>query len=109
MQVQTLKGNKTYLGETIENKVRRVLNNNEPIKDTAPLIYTERKDGVLPDYDMRTDKYEHLVEGFDALAKSKRAKSDGVAGAQKALDVENQKLRNEKGEKGTDKSTAEPK
>ena len=47
-----------YEGETIEDKVRRVTLNNEPIEDTAPLIYTERKDGVLPQYDIRTDKWE---------------------------------------------------
>ena len=38
----------TYEGETIEDKVRRVTLNNEPIEDTAPLIYTERKDGIIP-------------------------------------------------------------
>ena len=31
-------------GETIEAKVRRIMSNNEPISDQAPLIYTERKD-----------------------------------------------------------------
>ena len=35
-------------GESIEEKVRRVVDNNEPIEDTAPMIYTERKDaGVI--------------------------------------------------------------
>lgn len=73
---QTLKGIKPYPGESIEKKVARVLSNKEAIKDNAPLIYTDRKDGVLPDYDIRTDKYEYLVEGHDALAKSKRARRD---------------------------------
>ena len=31
-------------GEIIEAKVRRIMSNNEPISDQAPLIYTERKD-----------------------------------------------------------------
>lgn len=98
---ETMKGIKTYVGESIENKMKRVLANGEAIKDTAPLTYTDRKDGVLPDYDIRTDKYEHLIEGFDALAKSKRARKDGVAKAQKELDKENEKLQNgAKGETG---------
>ena len=42
-------------GETIETKVRRVMSNNEPISDKAPIIYTERKDGINPDYDIRSD------------------------------------------------------
>ena len=37
-----------YEGETIEQKVNRIVNNNEPITDGAPIIFTERKDGVLP-------------------------------------------------------------
>ena len=37
----------TREGETIETKVRRVMSNNEPIHDEAPLIYTERKEGVI--------------------------------------------------------------
>ena len=37
-------------GETIENKIERILNNKEPITDGAPLIYMERKDGIKPEY-----------------------------------------------------------
>ena len=43
-------------GETIEAKVRRIMSNNEPISDQAPLIYTERKDGINPDYDIRSNR-----------------------------------------------------
>ena len=37
-----------YEGESIENKVAKLIENNEPITDGAPIIYTEKKDGVLP-------------------------------------------------------------
>ena len=30
-------------GESIENKVRRITENNEPITDGAPIIYTNRE------------------------------------------------------------------
>ena len=33
-------------GESIERKVKRLIENKEPIKDGSPLIYTEHKDGV---------------------------------------------------------------
>lgn len=89
---QTMRGIKAYPAESIEKKVARVLSNKEPIKDQAPLIYTDRKDGVQPDYDIRTDKYEYLVEGHDALAKSKRAKRDNIGKAQAELDKKNQDL-----------------
>ena len=48
----------TYEGEFIEGKVARVVENKEPIEDGAPIIYTERKDGVIPAYNIRTDKWD---------------------------------------------------
>lgn len=103
----TLTGIKCYLGESIERKVARVLSNKEAIKDNAPLIYTDRADGVLPDYDIRTDKYEHLVEGHDALAKSKRAKRDNIGKAQKDLDQQNKDLQTGPKSEGTSNNTSD--
>lgn len=62
--------NKSKEGETIEAKVRRVLNNKEPIKDSAPKVFTERKDGVKPEYDIRSDKWEAAVEVTNAISNS---------------------------------------
>lgn len=50
---------------------------NEPIKDGAPIIHTERKDGVLPEHDIRTDRFEIAVEAMDKVAKSIVAKREG--------------------------------
>lgn len=60
-------------GETIEQKMRRVLHNKEPIKDGAPLIYTERKEGVLAAYNIRTDRFEVAAEAMDLVQKNKAA------------------------------------
>ena len=46
--------NESYIGERIEEKIDRILNNKEPISDGAPLIYTDRKDGVRPEHDYRS-------------------------------------------------------
>lgn len=51
-----------YIGETIEEKMRRIMNNREPITDGAPIIYTERQEGVNPLYDIRTDKWDAVLE-----------------------------------------------
>lgn len=67
----TLKVNTAKLGETIEQKVHRIVNNKEPIKDQAPLNYTERKDGINPDYDVRADKWERAIDAMGAVNKSK--------------------------------------
>ena len=45
----------TKEGEYIEEKVRRVVNQNEPIEDGAPIIFQERGDGVKPEFNIRTD------------------------------------------------------
>lgn len=60
-------------GECIEAKINRIVNNNEPITDGAPITYTDRKDGVLPEMDIRTDRFEIAVEAQDKLTKYKLA------------------------------------
>lgn len=63
-----------YEGESIENKVNRILINKEPITDGAPLIYTKRQDGVLPGYNIRTDRFDVAIEAMDKVSKSKLTK-----------------------------------
>ena len=50
-----------YEGETIEKKVARITLTNEPITDTAPIIYTEKKAGVLPAYNIRADRFDLAI------------------------------------------------
>lgn len=64
-----------YEGETIETKVRRIVLNKEPITDGAPIIYTEKKDGVLPQYDIRTDRFEIALEAQDLIVANQSAKN----------------------------------
>jgi hypothetical protein len=66
--------NNSYEGETIEQKMERVIENNEPITDSAPIVYTERKDGVLPQYDIRTDRFEIAIDAMDKVSKTHVAK-----------------------------------
>lgn len=62
-------------GESIEEKVRRITENNEPITDGAPIIYTNRDDGVLPAYNIRTDRWEVAQQAMDAINQANLAKS----------------------------------
>ena len=72
----SLNVNTSYVGETIEEKIQRIVNNKEPITDGAPLVYTERKDGVQPQYDIRTDRFELAIEAMDKVQKSYKAKRE---------------------------------
>lgn len=63
-------------GETIEKKVERITTLKEPIKDGAPLIYTDRKEGVQAGYNIRTDRFEVAVEAMDKVTKTKVAQRE---------------------------------
>lgn len=67
-----------YDGESIETKVERVVQNNEPIQDGAEIIYTEKKEGVQAQYNIRTDKWEVAQEAMDMAHANRIAKSDGT-------------------------------
>ena len=62
-------------GESIENKVRRITESNEPITDGAPIIYTKRDYGVLPAYNIRTDRWDIAQQAMDAVNQANLAKS----------------------------------
>lgn len=66
---------KYQIGESIENKVRRITENNEPITDGAPIIYTNRDDGVLPAYNIRTDRWDVAQAAMEAVNQANLAKS----------------------------------
>jgi hypothetical protein len=70
-----VKRSETTEGETIENKVERMVHNKEPIKDGAIPQYSERKDGVMAGWNIRTDKWEVATDAVGAINKSREAKS----------------------------------
>ncbi len=63
-------------GEPIEWKIERIVNNGEPITDGAPEIFTERKDGVLSAYNIRTDRWEIATDAMDKVSGSIQARRD---------------------------------
>jgi hypothetical protein len=72
----TIKVNASYQGERIEQKIQRIVNNKEPITDGAPIIYTERKDGVRPEYNIKTDRWEVAIDAMDVVSKTNTAKRE---------------------------------
>lgn len=67
---------KTVEGQTIETMVARFMNNQTDIERSQPLIYTERREGVLAGYDIRTDRFEIALEAMDKSSKSISAKRE---------------------------------
>lgn len=84
----TIFQNEIFEGENIEVKVARIVLNNEPIKDGAPLIYSESHE-INADTDIRTDTFEVAVLAMDKVNKSryhqKRNIDDSKKGEEKNL------------------------
>jgi hypothetical protein len=74
-------------GERIEDKVARLFEENQPINDGAPLIYTERKYGVLPAYDIRTDRFaiaqEAMEKNMNAVSAKRKMEYDIMVNGEK--------------------------
>lgn len=66
--------NEAYEAESLEKKLQRIINNQEPITDGSPIIYTERKDGIQAAYNIRTDRFDIACEAMDKVHKSQIAK-----------------------------------
>lgn len=77
-------------GERLELKIDRMTQNNEPIGDSAPLIYTPRKDGVIAAYDIRTDKWDIALEAMEKVNRTRGKISElgGMREAKKSIDEE---------------------
>lgn len=54
-------------GETLITKIQRILDENEPITDGAPMIYTPKQEGVRADCNIRTDKWEIAMNAMDKV------------------------------------------
>ena len=94
----------TYEGESIEQKLERILSNKEPITDGAPEIYTERKDGAQAQFNIRTDRWEVAAEAMDLVQKNVEAKRDAKA-AKKEVEKEAKVVKLKPKENGGAEST----
>lgn len=62
-------------GESLEQQLRRLNANNEPIPGNVEKIYTPKGEGVIPDYDIRTDRFDIAMQATDKFTASQRAKA----------------------------------
>lgn len=76
-----IKRREAVSGEMLEEKVERIVNNKEPIKDGAPLIYIDRKEGIRKSTNIRTDRWEVAIDATESIAKSYKAKREERAKA----------------------------
>lgn len=61
-------------GQSIEQKMRVIIQTKEPIKCTTPKIYQDKSAGVAPECDIRTDRFDIAVEAMNKVAISELSK-----------------------------------
>lgn len=77
IRVNSFKGLMTeepIIGISIEGKVRQMMDQNEPITDAVPMIYTSKEDGVKPEYDIRTNKWDYAIDAMNEINNYKKTK-----------------------------------
>ena len=64
--------NLTYEAEPREVKLRKIISGEASNMEDGvfPTIYTEKKDGVQPEYDIRTDRFEIAIDAMDKINQS---------------------------------------
>lgn len=64
--------NLTYEAEPREVKLRKIISGESSNMEDGvfPTIYTEKRDGVLPEYDIRTDRFEVAIDAMDKINQS---------------------------------------
>lgn len=85
--------NLTYQAEPREVKLRKIINgeSNDMEDGVFPTIYTEKKNGVQPEFDIRTDRFEVAIDAIDKINQSvaeQIAKSKGETEAVKDFGTE---------------------
>ena len=80
--------NLAYQAEPREVKLRKIISGeaNNMEDGVFPTIYTEKKDGVQPEFDIRTDRFEVAIDAIDKINQSianQIAKSKGETEAVK--------------------------
>lgn len=85
--------NLTYEAEPREVKLRKIISgeSNDMEDGVFPTIYTEKKNGVQPEFDIRTDRFEVAIDAIDKINQSvanQVAKSKGETEAVKDFGTE---------------------
>lgn len=80
--------NLAYQAEPREVKLRKIISGESSSMEDGvfPTIYTEKKDGVQPEFDIRTDRFEVAIDAIDKInqaAANQIAKNKGETEAVK--------------------------
>ena len=64
--------------ESLEQQLRKMMKTGEKPVTTTAVTYNDRKDGVLPQHDIRTDRFEVAMLATDRIHASKAAERKAI-------------------------------
>lgn len=69
-----LTGNDHFEGVSIEQELEKAINEKKPIEKNSisSIFYTRRKNGVLPECDIRTDRWERGQQAMTKVAETNK-------------------------------------
>lgn len=82
-------------GESIEEMLRRIRDSKEPIQANAKILYFDRKDGVMPFCDIRSDRFDYAMQATNKLhatAYAQRMTEDGYTQDEKGHWIKQQEI-----------------
>lgn len=65
-------------GESLEEFLRKATQGKEPIEASAKVTYNDRKEGVLPQHDIRTDRFEIAMMATDKIHATQAAARNAI-------------------------------
>lgn len=89
-----------YTGESIEQMLRRVKDGETIEMGTKPLLYSERKYGVIPESDIRQDRMDLARDAMDYASRMDEARRRGMPGTREELAERQAKAGAEKNQGG---------
>lgn len=77
-----IKRNETYEAKSIEQMLADKMAGETIELGGKALLYTDRKDGVLPETNIRSDRFELAQDALDTVERTRRAKRDAFSKAE---------------------------
>lgn len=99
-ETRLLKINNSYEGKSIEKQLQAMMAGEAIETKGKSMIYTEKKEGVLPETDIRSDRFKLAQDAVDYVNKTNIAKRD-------ELNKKEQEGKKEGGVEGKQASTSE--
>ncbi len=82
----SIRCNEGFEGKSIEREIEIATQSKQPIAANSPLIYTKKSEGVHPEYDIRTDRWDIALDAMDNVNKSRIAKQEAVMAKEEKTD-----------------------